>query len=156
MLLKTLDLIDNYYCVSSSSSLLSKKTILSIEKGGPYALNMPNTLSNFDLVKWLPKITSKLDHVYRPCQLVKQRKSSNKNNHHLSTYRPLEVLYMKLIGPIRIARVEGNKYSMVIVDNISIYSWVIFLREKLETFECFKSPCDAEWDEWIYWKCFNN
>ncbi|GJY87928.1 retrovirus-related pol polyprotein from transposon TNT 1-94 [Tanacetum coccineum] len=51
------------------------------------------------------------------------------------TGRPKEKLYllhMDLYGPMRIASVNGKKYILVIVDDYSRFTWVIFLASKDE------------------------
>ncbi|GJS44561.1 putative ribonuclease H-like domain-containing protein [Tanacetum coccineum] len=44
----------------------------------------------------------------------------------------LELLYMDLCGPMRVASINGKKYILVIVDDYSRYTWVYFLRTKDE------------------------
>nr|GEX50669.1 hypothetical protein [Tanacetum cinerariifolium] len=44
----------------------------------------------------------------------------------------LHLLHMDLSGPMRIARINGKRYVLVIVDDYSRYTWVHFLRSKDE------------------------
>jgi hypothetical protein len=51
----------------------------------------------------------------------------------MTTTRPLEMLHMDLFGPIAYISIGGNKYSLVIVDDYSRFTWVFFLQDKSET-----------------------
>ncbi|GJX67062.1 retrovirus-related pol polyprotein from transposon TNT 1-94 [Tanacetum coccineum] len=42
----------------------------------------------------------------------------------------LHLLHMDLYGPMRIASINGKRYVLVIVDDYSRYTWVLFLRLK--------------------------
>ncbi|GJS47436.1 retrovirus-related pol polyprotein from transposon TNT 1-94, partial [Tanacetum coccineum] len=44
---------------------------------------------------------------------------------NLSTESKLELLYMDLCGPMRVASINGKKYILVIVDDYSRYTWSI-------------------------------
>jgi transposase InsO family protein len=45
---------------------------------------------------------------------------------------------MDLFGPIAYISIDGNKYSLVIVDDYSHFTWVLFLQDKSETQEVLK------------------
>jgi transposase InsO family protein len=51
----------------------------------------------------------------------------------MMTSRPLELLHMDLFGPIAYLSIRGSKYGLVIVDDFSRFTWVLFLYDKLET-----------------------
>ena len=51
------------------------------------------------------------------------------------TSRPLELLHLDLMGPTRIESLGGKKYIMVVVNDFIRYTWVIFLRSKLDALE---------------------
>jgi hypothetical protein len=51
----------------------------------------------------------------------------------MTTTRPLEMLHMDLFGPIAYISIGGNKYSLLIVDDYSRFTWVFFLQDKSET-----------------------
>jgi transposase InsO family protein len=59
-----------------------------------------------------------------------------KNN--MTTTRPLEMLHIDLFGPINYISISGNKYGLVIIDDYSHFTWVLFLQEKGETQEVLK------------------
>ena len=56
----------------------------------------------------------------------------------LSISRCLELLHMDLFGPSAIQTYGGNFLTLVIVDDISRYTWTRFLKSKNEAFEQFK------------------
>ena len=57
----------------------------------------------------------------------------------LSTSKPLDLLHMDLFGPTTYKSIGGNLYCLVIVDDFSRYTWVMFLGDKGETPEIFKT-----------------
>ena len=46
---------------------------------------------------------------------------------------------MDLLGPTRTTSLGGKRYALVIVDDFSRYTWVLFLATKDETFKVFKT-----------------
>jgi transposase InsO family protein len=56
----------------------------------------------------------------------------------MTTDRPLELLYMDLFDPIAYISIGGSKYSLVIVDDYSCFTWVFFLQKKSQTQETLK------------------
>jgi transposase InsO family protein len=56
----------------------------------------------------------------------------------MTTTRPLKMLHMNLFGPIAYISIGGNKYDLVIVDDYSRFTWVLFLQDKSETQEVLK------------------
>ena len=96
-------------------------------------------LAKNDLVKGLPKVSFKVDNICDACQLGKLTKSSFKSKKVISMLQPLELLHMDLFGPTQVQSINHNKYVFVIVDDYSRYRWVIFLKNKSDTFKHFKS-----------------
>ena len=45
---------------------------------------------------------------------------------------------MDLFGPTRTASLDGMKYILVIVDDFSRFTWILFIAQKDETFNVFK------------------
>ena len=50
-----------------------------------------------------------------------------------SITEPLQLLHMDLFGPMNVMSMSKKRYALVIVDNFSRYSWVLFLNSKDET-----------------------
>ena len=59
----------------------------------------------------------------------KTTKSLHKKVKEISTTRPLNLLHMDLMGPIRIEGKAGKRHVLMVVDDFSRY-FVSFLREK--------------------------
>jgi len=54
----------------------------------------------------------------------------------------LELLHIDLFGPLSIAPIIEKKYGLVIVDDYSIWTWVIkFLKNKDESYDGFNNFC---------------
>jgi transposase InsO family protein len=56
----------------------------------------------------------------------------------MTTIRPLKMLHMDLFGPAAYISIGGNKYGLVIVDDYSRFTWMLFLQDKSETQEVLK------------------
>ena len=52
--------------------------------------------------------------------------------------RPLELIHMALFGPTKTKSLNGNKYVLVLVDDLSRFTWIFFLEHKDQTFSYFK------------------
>ena len=48
---------------------------------------------------------------------------------------------MDLIGSMQFESIGGKRYVFVCVDDFSRFTWVDFIKEKLETFDVFKRLC---------------
>ncbi|GJX93411.1 retrovirus-related pol polyprotein from transposon TNT 1-94 [Tanacetum coccineum] len=97
-----------------------------------------NDLTRLDLVDGLPKFKYEKDHLCSACERGKSKKASHPPKLVPSDHSKLELLYMDLCGPIRVASINGKKYILVIVDDYSRYTWVYFLHSKDETPEIIK------------------
>ena len=71
----------------------------------------------------------------------KQTKASHHKVNVIATSRCLELLHVDLMWPTRTESLGGKRYIMVIVDDLSGYTWVEFLREKSEACEKLKILC---------------
>nr|GFA87708.1 putative ribonuclease H-like domain-containing protein [Tanacetum cinerariifolium] len=63
----------------------------------------------------------------------KSTKKSHKPKSEDTNQEKLYLLHMDLCGPMRVERVNGKQYILVIVDDYSRFAWVKFLRSKDET-----------------------
>ncbi|GJU64676.1 retrovirus-related pol polyprotein from transposon TNT 1-94 [Tanacetum coccineum] len=89
------------------------------------------------LVRNLPKL--KFDqHFCDACKIRKQAHPSHKTKNIVSTTRCLEILHMDLFGPSVIRSYGGNRYTLVIVDDYSRYTWTRFLKDKTKALDQFK------------------
>ena len=96
-------------------------------------------MSKKDLVRGLPRLNFKIDHLCNACQKGRLTKSSFKSINDVSTNNFLELVHMDLFGPSRTRSLGGKRYAFVIVDNFLIFTCVFFLASKHETFDEFVS-----------------
>jgi transposase InsO family protein len=77
----------------------------------------------------------------RPCGACQDEKQVETHHHAkniMTTTRPLEMPHMDLFGLIVYISIDGNKYGLIIIDDYSRFSWVLFLQDKNETQELLK------------------
>ncbi|GKB65395.1 retrovirus-related pol polyprotein from transposon TNT 1-94 [Tanacetum coccineum] len=100
-------------------------------------MQLIQSLASKELVRNLPKL--KFDrHFCDACKIGKQTNASHKDKNIVSTTRCLELLHMDLFGPSVVWSYGENRYTLVIVDDYSRYTWTRFLGNKTEAFEEFK------------------
>jgi hypothetical protein len=75
------------------------------------------------------------DRICSACQAGKQVGIHHSHKNIMMTERPLELLHMDLFDLIAYISIGGSKYSLVIVDDYSRFTWVFFLQEKSQTQE---------------------
>ncbi|XP_063948067.1 uncharacterized protein LOC135152165 [Daucus carota subsp. sativus] len=92
-----------------------------------------NELVKKDLVRGLPKSVFTPDGLCDSCQKAKQRKSSFKSKTEFSILEPYHLLHVDLFGPVNIMSIAKKKYTLVIVDECTRFTWVYFLHSKDET-----------------------
>nr|GEU55610.1 hypothetical protein [Tanacetum cinerariifolium] len=98
-----------------------------------------NDLARNDLVIGLPKFKYHKGHLCPSCEQGKSKKVSHPPKHVLNSKKRLHLLHMDLCGPIRITSINEKWYVLVIVDDYSRYTWVVFLRSKDEAPEEIKT-----------------
>ncbi|GJT86121.1 retrovirus-related pol polyprotein from transposon TNT 1-94 [Tanacetum coccineum] len=95
------------------------------------------SLASKELLETLPRI--KFDqHFCDACNIGKQAHVSHKAKNLVSTTRCLELLHMDLFGPSAVRSYGGNRYTLVIVDDYSRYTWTRFLKDKTKAFDQFE------------------
>nr|GEX49132.1 hypothetical protein [Tanacetum cinerariifolium] len=97
-----------------------------------------NQLSKKDVVIGLSKLKYVKDQLCSSCEVSKAKRSSFKTNTAPSSKGRLNLLYIDLCGPMRVASINGKKYILVIVDDYSRYTWTLFLHSKDETPQVLK------------------
>nr|GEX37914.1 retrovirus-related Pol polyprotein from transposon TNT 1-94 [Tanacetum cinerariifolium] len=96
-------------------------------------MRLIQSLASKELVRNLPKL--KFDqHFCDACKIEKQAHASHKAKNIVSTTRCLELLHMDLLGPSVVRSYGGNRYTLVIVDDYSRYTWTRFLKDKTKAF----------------------
>jgi hypothetical protein len=95
-------------------------------------------LKNLEAVKDLPRISKPQDSLCKPYQVGKLTRTRFKSNSSISTEKPLQLIHMDLCGPSRQEGTGKENYFMLIIDDYSKLTWVVFLKEKVEAFKKFK------------------
>ncbi|KAJ9557729.1 hypothetical protein OSB04_012343 [Centaurea solstitialis] len=89
-----------------------------------------NQLCINNLVIVLPDFRYTKVSLCSACEKGKQTGASFKSKQISSISSPLQLLHMDLFGPVNVQSIAGKKYTLVIVDEYSRYTWVFFLRSK--------------------------
>ncbi|GKE24705.1 retrovirus-related pol polyprotein from transposon TNT 1-94 [Tanacetum coccineum] len=100
-------------------------------------MRLIQSLASNELVRNLPKL--KFDqHLCDACKIGKQAHASHKAKNIVSTTRCLELLHMDLFGPSVVQSYRGNRYTLVIIDDYSRYTWTRFFKDKTKAFDQFE------------------
>ncbi|GJY72322.1 retrovirus-related pol polyprotein from transposon TNT 1-94 [Tanacetum coccineum] len=113
---------------------IDENSTLQHRRLGHTNMRLVQLLASKELVRNLPKL--KFDqHFCDDCKMGKQTHASHKAKNVVSTTRCLELLHMDLFGPFAVQSYGGNRYTLVIVDDYSRYTWTRFLKDKTEAFD---------------------
>nr|GEU30012.1 hypothetical protein [Tanacetum cinerariifolium] len=90
-----------------------------------------------ELVRNLPKL--KFDqYFYDACKIRKQAHTSHKAKNIVPTTKCLKLLHMDLFDPFATWSYRENRYTLVIVDDYSRYTWTRLFKDKTEAFDQFE------------------
>ncbi|GJS13900.1 retrovirus-related pol polyprotein from transposon TNT 1-94 [Tanacetum coccineum] len=92
-----------------------------------------NHLAKHGLARGLPRLKFEKDHLCSACAMGKSKKQSHKLKSEYTNQEKLYLLHMDLCGSMRVARVNGKKYILIVMDDYSWFTWVKFLASKDET-----------------------
>nr|GEV56064.1 ribonuclease H-like domain-containing protein [Tanacetum cinerariifolium] len=92
-----------------------------------------NDLARKDLVRGLPRLKFKKDHLCFACQIGKSKKHTHLPKAENTNLEVLITLHIDLCEPIRVQTINKKKYILVIVYDYTRFTWVKFLRSKDET-----------------------
>ncbi|GKC42376.1 retrovirus-related pol polyprotein from transposon TNT 1-94 [Tanacetum coccineum] len=95
------------------------------------------SLASKELVRNLRKLKFN-QHFCDACKMGKQAHANHKAKNIISTTRCLELLHMGLFGPSAVRSYRGNRYTLVVVDDYSRYTWTRFLKDKIKAFDQFE------------------
>ncbi|GKC61115.1 retrovirus-related pol polyprotein from transposon TNT 1-94, partial [Tanacetum coccineum] len=118
-------------------TMIDEKSTLWHKRLGHANMRLIQSLASKELVRNLPKLRFD-QHFCDACKIGKQAHVSHKAKNIVSTTRCLELLHMDLFGPSTVRSYGGNRYTLVIVDDYSRYTWTRFLKNKTEAFDQFK------------------
>jgi hypothetical protein len=79
------------------------------------------------------------DLICAPCRHGKMIVASHYLINTMIAEHPGQLLHMDTVGPSRVCSMGDKWYVLIIVDDYSHYSWVLFLKGKDEVFENFWS-----------------
>ncbi|GJX81722.1 retrovirus-related pol polyprotein from transposon TNT 1-94 [Tanacetum coccineum] len=117
-------------------AMIDENSTLWHKRLGHANMRLIQSLASKDLVRNFPKL--KFDqHFCDACKIRKQAHASHKAENMVSTTRCLEILHMDLFGPSAVRSYGENRYTLVIVDDYSRYTWTRFLKDKTEAFDQF-------------------
>ncbi|GJU04040.1 retrovirus-related pol polyprotein from transposon TNT 1-94 [Tanacetum coccineum] len=91
------------------------------------------------LVAGLPSLTFHKDKNCSACEKEKHRRATFKIKKSFSINKCLHLLHMDLFGPVKPQTISYNKYTLVIVDEYSRYTWVFCLKKKSDAANCIMS-----------------
>ncbi|GJY78696.1 retrovirus-related pol polyprotein from transposon TNT 1-94, partial [Tanacetum coccineum] len=118
-------------------TMIDENSTLWHRRLGHVNMHLIQLLASKDLVRNLPKL--KFDqHFCDACKIGKQAHANHKANNVVSTTRCLKLLHMDLFGPSAVRSYGGNRYTLVIVDDYSMYTWTRFPKDKTKAFDQFE------------------
>ncbi|GKE23587.1 putative ribonuclease H-like domain-containing protein, partial [Tanacetum coccineum] len=94
-----------------------------------------NKLVKENLVRGLPFRRFENDQTCVACLKGKQHRASCKSNVLNPITKPLFMLHMDLFGPTFVSSLMHKKYCLVVINDYSRFTWVLFLKTKDETSE---------------------
>nr|GEX22091.1 retrovirus-related Pol polyprotein from transposon TNT 1-94 [Tanacetum cinerariifolium] len=97
-----------------------------------------NDLAKSDLIIGLPEFKYHKEHLCPSCEKGKRKKASHPPKRVQNSKQRLQLFHMNLCGPMRVKSINEKLYVLVIVDDYSRYTWVLFLRSKDEAPEEIK------------------
>ncbi|GJR50626.1 retrovirus-related pol polyprotein from transposon TNT 1-94 [Tanacetum coccineum] len=107
-----------------------------------------NNLVKHNLVSGLPSLAFSKDKNCSACEKRKHHRASFKTKRSFSINKCLHLLHMDLFGLVKPQTISHNKYTLVIIDEYSRYTWVFCLKKKSDAADCisqnFSSPCTPE------------
>ncbi|GJU96971.1 retrovirus-related pol polyprotein from transposon TNT 1-94 [Tanacetum coccineum] len=89
-----------------------------------------NKLEKQNLVIGLPSLVYSKDKPYSSCEKEMHHRVRFKTKQTSSIKKCLHLLHMDLFGPVTPRSINHEKYTLVIVDEYSRYTWVYFLKKK--------------------------
>nr|GEU78344.1 retrovirus-related Pol polyprotein from transposon TNT 1-94 [Tanacetum cinerariifolium] len=98
-----------------------------------------NNLAKHNLVSELPPLTFLKDKNYSACEKRKHHIATFKTKRSFSINKCLHLLYMDLFGLVNPQTISHNKYTLVIINEYSRYTWVFCLKKKSDATDCIMS-----------------
>lgn len=83
------------------------------------------------MFKEFPSIHVNKNAICDTCHFLKQKKLSYKINTNRAS-KPFELVHMDIWGPYSVSSIHGHRYFLTIMDDHSIFTWVMLIKHKLE------------------------
>ncbi|GJT89352.1 retrovirus-related pol polyprotein from transposon TNT 1-94 [Tanacetum coccineum] len=120
-------------CVMDNSTLWHRRL-------GHANMRIVQNLASNELVRNLPKLSFE-KHFCDTYGLGSQGNANNRTRKEVSITKVLELLHLNLFGPSSIKSYRDNFYTLIIIDDHSNYTWVVFVKSKEDVLEKFKTLC---------------
>ena len=91
-----------------------------------------NSLVKRELVRGLPLMEFNQEGLCEACEKGKSKKASHGSKGMTSITEPLQLIHMDLFGPVNVMSLSRKRYALVMVDDYSKYTWVLFIQSKDE------------------------
>ncbi|GKD33931.1 retrovirus-related pol polyprotein from transposon TNT 1-94 [Tanacetum coccineum] len=89
-----------------------------------------NKLAKQNKVLGLSSLVYSKDKPCYACEKGKHKRASFKTKQNFSIRKCLHLLHMDLFGPLSLMSINHEKYTLVIIDEYSRYTWCHFLKQK--------------------------
>ncbi|KAL0544720.1 hypothetical protein IC582_019842 [Cucumis melo] len=137
---------DNCYHWSSNSSNIchltkTDQTWLWHRKLGHISMRSLDKVIRNEAVVDIPSLDINGKFFCGDCQVGKKTKISHKSLKECYTIRVFELLHLDLMGLMQTESLGGKKYVLVVVDDYSRFTWVLFLKGKSDTVKLCISLC---------------
>ena len=124
-------ILDNCYALVPDADIVCNSICLPNEhlwhqQMGHASYKHLSIVSKHESVLGIPKLSRMSNVVCGSCQLGKQKKAKHLGTQLSTASRPLELLHLDLMGPTRTKSLGGKRYIMVVVDDFTRYTWIIF------------------------------
>ncbi|PKA60660.1 Retrovirus-related Pol polyprotein from transposon TNT 1-94 [Apostasia shenzhenica] len=110
-------------------------------------MKLLSKLSKYDHIDGLPKVKYEKNKLCDACQEGKQTRCSHKAKELVSSSQPLELIHLDLLDSHGVVSIGGSRYVLVIIDDYSRFSWILFLGHKNNTLERFIIFCKRNKNE---------
>ena len=130
--------LDNCYGLVPDADIVCNSIRLTNEDLWPQHLSIVSKHESVLGISKLNRISNVMCGLY---QLGKQTKAKHPGTQTSATSRPLELQHLDPMGPIRTESLGGKRYIMIVVNDFTRHTWVIFLRSKSDAPKHIEALC---------------
>ena len=92
-----------------------------------------NSLVKRELVRGSPQIEFCKEGLCEACEKGKSKKASHRSKDMTNISEPLQLIHMDLFCLVNVMSMSRKRFALVMVDDYSKYTWILFLHSKDET-----------------------